>query len=113
MTRGYQQGIQRLWIINVGDIKPAEAELEFCMDLAWDIQAWGPVKAARWSREWAAKTFGNNVADEIGAIKQEYYRLAAAGKPEHVSFVTYTNEEINQRIADYKAIADRVEAVRG
>ena len=83
------------------------------MDLAWDIQAWGPVKAARWSREWAAKTFGNNVADEIGAIKQEYYRLAAAGKPEHVSFVTYTNEEINQRIADYKAIADRVEAVRG
>ena len=113
LTRGYQQGIQRLWIINVGDIKPAEAELEFCMDLAWDIQAWGPVKAARWSREWAAKTFGNTVADEIGAIKQEYYRLAAAGKPEHVSFVTYTNEEINQRIADYKAIADRVEAVRG
>lgn len=113
LTRGYQQGIQRLWIINVGDIKPAEAELEFCMDLAWDIQAWGPTKAAKWSRGWAARTFGEEVADEIGAIKQEYYRLAAAGKPEHVSFIAYTNEEIDQRIADYKAIADRVMTVKG
>ena len=113
LTRGYQQGIQRLWIINVGDIKPAEAELEFCMDLAWDIDAWSPTKAAKWSSQWAARTFGPHVADEIGAIKQEYYRLSAAGKPEHVSFVTYTNEEMDQRIADYKAIADRVEAVKG
>ena len=113
LTRGYQQGIQRLWIINVGDIKPAEAELEFCMDLAWDIDAWGPTKAAKWSRQWAARTFGKDVGDELGSIKQEYYRLAAAGKPEHVSFVTYTAEEMDQRIADYKALADRVAAIKG
>ena len=113
LTRGYQQGIQRLWIINVGDIKPAEAELEFCMDLAWDIDAWDPEHAAEWSRQWAARTFGEEVADELGAIKQEYYRLAAGGKPEHVAFVTYSTEEMNQRIADYQAIADRVEAVKG
>ena len=112
LTRGYQQGIQRLWIINVGDIKPAEAELEFCMDLAWDINAWGPENAAKWSRQWAAKTFGEDVADAIGNIKQEYYRLAAGGKPEHVAFVNYSNEEMNQRIADYKAIADQVESVK-
>ena len=113
LTRGYQQGIQRLWIINVGDIKPAEAELEFCMDLAWDINAWGPTKAARWSRAWAARTFGEDVADEIGAIKQEYYRLAAGGKPEHVAFVSYSDEEMNRRIADYEALAARVAAVKG
>ncbi|MBR1800273.1 MAG: glycosyl hydrolase 115 family protein [Bacteroidaceae bacterium] len=113
LTRGYQQGIQRLWIINVGDIKPAEAELEFCMDLAWDINAWGPTKAATWSSAWAARTFGEDVADELGAIKQEYYRLAAGGKPEHVAFVDYSTEEMNQRIADYEALAARVEAVKG
>ncbi|MBQ9285373.1 MAG: glycosyl hydrolase 115 family protein [Bacteroidaceae bacterium] len=113
LTRGYQQGIQRLWIINVGDIKPAEAELEFCMDLAWDVNAWGPTKAAKWSRTWAARTFGEDVADELGAIKQEYYRLAAGGKPEHVAFVDYSTEEMNQRIADYEALAARVDAVKG
>lgn len=113
LTRGYQQGIQRLWIINVGDIKPAEAELEFCMDLAWNIEAWQPTKAVQWSRQWAARTFGDDVATEIGAIKQEYYRLAAAGKPEHVSSVVYSEEEINQRIADYKALVSRMEAVKG
>lgn len=78
LGRGYEQGIQRLWVINVGDIKPAEEEIEFCMDLAWDVNKWNPENAATYSREWAARTFGEDVANEIGDIKQEYYRLAAA-----------------------------------
>ena len=71
LSRAYQQGVQRLWVINVGDIKPAEEELEFCMDMAWDINAWQPADAAGYSRAWAARTFGEDVADEIGAIKRE------------------------------------------
>ena len=112
LSRAYDQGVQRLWVINVGDIKPAEEELEFCMDLAWDVEAWQPERAAEYSRAWAARTFGEDVADEIGAIKREYYRLAAGGKPEHISLVTYSQAEIANRMADYKAIADRVEAVK-
>jgi len=110
---GYEQGIQRLWVINVGDIKPAEEEIEFCMDLAWDVNKWNPENAAIYSREWAARTFGEDVANEIGDIKQEYYRLAAAGKPEHVSSVSYTMQEMDYRIAAYKAISERVEAIKG
>lgn len=113
LTRGYDQGIRRLWIINVGDIKPAEEELEFCMDLAWDINAWQPQRAHDYSRTWAARVFGEDVADEIGAIKNEYYRLSAGGKPEHMSLVSYTQAEANRRLADYEAIAGRVEAVKG
>ena len=84
LTRGYEQGIQRLWIINVGDIKPAEAELQFCMDLAWDVDAWNPENANQWNRHWAAENFGEEVADGLAEVKKEYYRLAAGGKPEHV-----------------------------
>ena len=113
LSRGYEQGIQRLWVINVGDIKPAEEELEFCMDLAWDINKWNPTEAHKYSREWAARTFGDAFADEIAGIKQEYYRLAAAGKPEHVSFVSYRRHEMDERIAAYKSIADRVETLKG
>lgn len=112
LTRGYQQGIQRLWIINVGDIKPAEAEIEFCMDLAWDIDAWGPENAYKWNRHWAAETFGEEVADELAEVKLEYYRLAAGGKPEHVRFVEYSEEEKEARLAAYKAIADKVDAIK-
>lgn len=85
LVKGYENGIRDLWIINIGDIKPAEAELEFCMNLAWDIDAWQPEKAHEYTRHWMMKTFGEEFADELADIKREYYELAAAGKPEHIS----------------------------
>lgn len=112
LSKAYNQGVQTLWIINVGDIKPAESELEFAMDLAWDIDRWTPAKANEYNRYWAAKTFGEDVADAIAEIKQEYYRLAAGGKPEHMFAVEYTNAEKNQRIADYEAIMSKVDQVK-
>ena len=112
LCRGYSQGIQRLWVINVGDIKPAEEELEFCMDLAWDIEAWNPENASSYSQEWASRIFGKNVSNEIGEIKQEYYRLAAGGKPEHISSVTYSRDEMDKRIEAYKKISDKVDEVK-
>lgn len=112
LVKGYENGIRDLWVINVGDIKPAEAELEFCMDLAWDVDAWQPEKAHEYSRYWAAKTFGEDVADELGAIKLEYYRLGAGGKPEHVYGVTYNDKEMNDRIDSYASLVSRVEAVK-
>ena len=112
LSRAYDQGIRTLWIINVGDIKPAEMELEFCMDLAWDIDEWAPEKAINYSREWAARTFAETVADEIADIKKEYYRLAAGGKPEHVFMVNYSYDEKDQRINDYAAIVAKVDALK-
>jgi len=112
LSKAYNQGVRTLWIINVGDIKPAEMELEFCMDLAWDIDRWAPQAANEYNRFWAAKTFGEAYADDIAAIKCEYYRLAAGGKPEHVHMISYSNQDRDQRIAAYKAIAEKVDAVK-
>ena len=112
LTRAYHQGIRSLWVINVGDIKPAEMELEFCMDLAWDVDSWSPCCAEDYIRVWAARTFGTPLADDIAAIKREYYRLAAAGKPEHVYRVVYTNDEKDRRIADYAAISRKVDDIK-
>ena len=112
LSRAYDQGIRTLWIINVGDIKPAEMELEFCMDLAWDIDRWAPAKAIDYSREWAARTFGETFADDIADIKKEYYRLAAGGKPEHVFLVNYSYDEKDQRLKDYAAIVAKVDALK-
>ena len=113
LSKAYDQGIRNLWIINVGDIKPAEMELEFAMDLAWDVERWSPDKASEYTRQWFAKNFGEDVADDIAEIKAEYYRLAAGGKPEHIFIVSYTDEEMDQRIADYAAIVEKVDALKG
>lgn len=112
LVKGYENGIKDLWVINVGDIKPAEAELEFCMDLAWDVDRWQPEKAHEYMRYWAAKTFGEDVADDIANIKEAYYRLGSGGKPEHIFGVNYTDYEMESRMNEYKRIVDLTESVR-
>jgi len=104
MSKAYAYGATRLWVFNVGDIKPAEMEMEFSLDLAWDVEAWSPEKAHTYSEAWATRTFGNPLAEHIARIKQQYYRLAASAKPEHVSQVTFTPAQTDERIAAYESI---------
>ena len=114
LSKAYDQGIRDQWIINVGDIKPGEEELEFCMDLAWDINSWTPERAYLYSRDWAARTFGEDVASDIHAIKMAYYRLGIAAKPEHVQLCHFdhSNAEIDARIAEYQDLYDKAVALR-
>ena len=111
LVKGYENGIKDLWVINVGDIKPAEEELEFCMDLAWDVDRWRPEKAHGYNREWAARTFGDQYADRIADIKKEYYDLAASGKPEHILGVNFTYDEMESRVGRYLSLVEKVEAL--
>ena len=111
LCKAYENGMQRFWMVNVGDIKPAEVEFEFCMELAWDVNSWTPDKAWQFSRWWAEKTFGADFADEMAEIRLEHYRLAAQSKPETVWHLSFTIPEMEQRIKDYQALAARVQAL--
>jgi hypothetical protein len=111
MSKAYQFGADKVWVFNVGDLKPAEMETQFAMDLAWDIRAWTPEKASGYAKAWAAETFGAEFAEQIAQIKATYYRLAAAAKPEHVDVVAFTEKEIDQRLADYHKLRDDAEAL--
>ena len=104
LTKAYTYGARKIWVFNVGDIKPAEKEISFVMDLAWDINRWKPSEAHNYIKYWAAKTFGSCVAQEIANIQAGYYRLQAAGKDAHVWFVNYSEEQIEQRIAEWRAL---------
>ena len=114
LCKAYAQGIQDQWIINVGDIKPAEEELEFCMDLAWDINSWTPERAHLYTHDWAARTFGEEYADAINEIKMAYYRLGIAAKPEHVQLCHFdhSNAQIDARIAEYQELFQKAVALR-
>lgn len=104
LTKAYTYGARKIWVFNVGDIKPAEKEISFVMDLAWNINRWKPSEAHNFINYWAAKTFGNEVSQEIANIQAGYYRLQAAGKDAHVWFVDYSAEQIEHRIAEWRAL---------
>lgn len=111
LTKAYDYGARKIWIFNVGDIKPAEKEISFVMELARNIDRWSPDWAHRYIHTWASNTFGPQFADEISDIQDVYYMLQASGKDSHVYFVNYSEDEIDKRLADYDDITLRASAL--
>ncbi len=109
LHKAYTFGARKIWVFNVGDIKPAEKEISFAMDLAWDIEKWKPERAHNYIYEWASKTFGKHLAQEIAEMQAKYYRLQAAGKDSHVYFIDYTDQQIAQRMEEFGALAQQAQ----
>jgi len=105
MNRAYQYGAKKLWVFNVGDIKPAELELQFAMDLAWDVSKWPPEKAHTYTYEWAKEIFGDTVAIDISKLKNWYYELAASGKPEHMNLIELGYLQSRERQSQYSSLS--------
>lgn len=104
MTKAYQFGADKLWVFNVGDIKPAELEMQFALDMAWDVKKYEPDEAIDYLQEWAEDTFGEKYDKDIAELKEEYYRLTQNGKPEHMRMLKFTPEQAKERLEDYKKL---------
>lgn len=111
LTKAYEFGARKIWIFNVGDIKPAEKEISFAMELAWDVEKWQPSRAHEYIEYWASKTFGSSVSKEIAEIMDGYYALQAGGKDSHVWFVNYTAEQVEERLSRWKSLALRASSL--
>ena len=112
LTKAYTFGARKIWVFNVGDIKPAEKEISFVMDLAWNIDRWKPADAHHYIKYWVEKTFGRDVAQEISDMQSAYYRLQAAGKDSHIWFINYSERQIEQRLAAWRALAAQAADLR-
>ena len=88
----------RIWVVNVGDLKPMELPIEFFLRMAWNPRALPKERIADWTRRWAAREFGPVHAEEIASIVSNYAKYNAWRKPELLepstfSFVNYGEAE--------------------
>ena len=88
LSKAYAYGADRIWVINVGDIKPAEIVTNFAMRMGWNIDRWNSENLNQYLTDWADETFGPEYSKDIAAIMNEYYQLAQSRKPEHMGFGT-------------------------
>ncbi len=86
MSKAYDHGIQKFWILNVGDLKPGEIGIDFFLQMAWDIKKWTRESQVNFLTDWATRQFGAQHAQEIAAILGEYYRLGYQRKPEQLQW---------------------------
>ena len=90
MHLAYEYGVDRIWIVNVGDLKPMEFPISFFLDYAWNVKNWNEDNIRDYYTQWAAKQFGAPRAKEIGEIIQKYSQLNARRKQELLSAETYS-----------------------
>lgn len=125
MTKAYRFNARRVWIANVGDIKPCEYGISFFLDLAWDINVVDHTNVSSHLSQWLESIFGREHSQELTEIMREYYALAFERKPEFMgfgeqfssenmtelwedtefSFVNY--REAEKRLGRFQAISDR------
>ena len=114
MTKAYDYGADKVWILNVGDLKPAELDMEFFLKLAWNPYSWNGTNTYDLLEKQIARDFGNEHAAEITSILAEYYRLNFLRKPEHMDFPTnnlFSASEAEQRLVAWEKLSARVESV--
>src|SRR5690606_8741407 len=89
MNLAYNHGANKLWVVNVGDIKPMELPISFFLDYAWNPQKWTPTKVAQYYKDWAENTFGVKHSEDIADILKKYTKYNARRKHELLSPSTY------------------------
>ena len=124
MKQAYDQGIQKMWILNVGDIKPAEYQIELFMDMAWNLDKVSSEGVTAHLKHWLERELGTSCANTILSVMQEHYRLAHIRKPEFmgntreeeknpvyrvVKDLPWSEREINERLNAYSELSETVE----
>jgi endo-1,4-beta-D-glucanase Y len=114
MNLAYNYGATRIWIVNVGDLKPMEFPMEFFMTFAWDPQRWPKEKISEFTRLWAQREFGPQYADQIADIMSKYTKYNARRKPELVDTNTFSIVNYNEAdnvVAEFNAITVKAEQI--
>ena len=112
LYQAYKSGINRIWIINVGDLKPKEMPISFIMDYAWNPENVKPGEEQAWLETFAASVLGHSVAKEAADIISQYSKLNLLRKPEVQVPGLFNYEEMLRLNNQWQRIVLRCEALK-
>lgn len=84
MSKAYNSGSDDCWIINVGDIKPSEINMDYFFRLAFDIDSYNFETNKQFYAGIFTRDFrlDKETADEFADIITQFYQVAIAKRPE-------------------------------
>lgn len=106
MDLAYEYGIDRLWILNVGDLKPMEYPIQLFLDMAWRPSDFTSENFRRHAVDFCRSCFGDTQAEEAARILETYSIYNGRVTPEMLSAKTYNvaTGEFHTVVQDYKAL---------
>ncbi|WP_207534594.1 glycosyl hydrolase 115 family protein [Desertivirga arenae] len=102
LRKAYDTSADRLWLLNVGDIKSCEFPFSLFMDMAYDISKFDYNMIAGYHATWLSKIFGEQYYKPLLDITKSYYHLAFSRKPEAMGwgYEWNTNKNGRERTTD-------------
>jgi hypothetical protein len=110
----YRHGVDRIWIVNVGDLKPMEFPISFFLDYAWNPEKWPAERLVEYTRLWAQQQFGPEYAEAIVDILTSYTKYNGRRKPEMVTSDVYSMihyREAETVVSNYNKLAEEAERI--
>lgn len=101
MRLTYDYGVDRLWILNVGDLKPMEYPITLFLNMAWNPTKFNAPEVTDHIRSFCAQQFGEKQADEAARIMNLQLKYAGRVTPEMLDRNTY-----NLTTGEWKQVAD-------
>ena len=103
----YNGGIQKLWILNVGDLKPMEYPIQLFMDMAWNPNKYKVDNLLCHTYEFCADSFGEDQACEASQILNLVSKYNGRITSEMLDASAYTTDEFAQVVGEYQALEVR------
>jgi len=105
MNLTYSHGVDRIWVVNVGDLKPMEYPISFFLDMAWNPAQFNAANLLKHTERWAVEQFGAPYATEVARLIDTYTKYNRRITPELLNDTTYSLEnygEFERVVRDYR-----------
>lgn len=113
MNLCYEYGINKIWIVNVGDLKPMEYPITFFCDMAWNPAKYNPTNLVEHAEEFCRSIFGEEHAQEAARLLRTYAKFNRRVTPELLNMNTYSflYNEWYRVCADYNRLVEDARAL--
>ena len=101
MQLTYEHGIDRLWVLNVGDLKPMEYPITLFLDLAWNPTRYTADNLKDHTVDFCRQQFGDEQAAEAARILNLYSKYNGRITAELLDRNTY-----NLKTGEWKQVSD-------
>lgn len=108
----YDYGVDKLWVLNVGDLKPMEYPITLFLDMAWNPKRYTADNLLEHPHQFCAQQFGEEQADEAMRILNLYSKYAGRVTPEMLDRKTYNLETGEWKLVSDEFVKLEAEALR-